>query len=407
MIQIDLSMIAGIGSGALAAYGLLMRITIIDAAMTAAIGSISLIYVSNVSKQHINRSLLYDIWLCAGLLGGAAAVIGIITYPILVDLLAGKSPAWIFANSSIYVVIATAPLHMFISSTNFMLHALDKGGVVLTWQIIEVCLKVIFNILLIPIYGFEGSYISTLCISLVTIPWAILVTHFIVSPGDENQPNGFKRRFITNCLIESTRGLGPQLAIFISFSIFAFNSSSILGQERLDAYAAVQCMIALVLAPLIATTRFFAMRFADYTKKELRIIIIHLLRSGLPILIVMSILLVVIREPLGNMLYGSLGVWWSCFAAILALSIPLRYVGAILRATLLSRARVSVVAVADGVSPWIISLPLIFIGVFSNRPLVASLSMIAAEVASVTWFWYNINSKNWKIGSLINDHTYE
>ena len=93
------------------------------------------------------------------------------------------------------------------------------------------------------------------------------------------------------------------------------------------------------------------------------------------------------KNSLGAALYGNLGPWWSSFAGALALSLPLRYAGALLRGALLSRGRIGAVASADSAAPWLVALPLIALGLYLDQPMVACLSLLAPEAACLLWFW--------------------
>jgi hypothetical protein len=387
VIQLDLVMIAHLGTGALAGYALISRVAVLDAALTAAVGSISLIVVSRAHTGSPERSLLNEIWICAIILGLITATVGALAYPILIELLANQGPAINFARSAIFIFVAATPLRMFVSATSFVLHSLGRGGIVLAWQVCETAVKAALNAPLISLYGFDGCFVATFLVSILSVIFALmLMTRIFVSEG-KRQDASFRWSFIRGCMVESSRGLAPQLAVFASFALFALSETSPGGMLRLDAYATVQGVIVFVLAPLTAATRFFAMRFAGRSPDELKRLLSTLLLRGGPLLCILAGAFVFGRDAIGAALYGDLGIWWSSFVATLALSLPLRYAGALLRGALLSRGRIGAVAIADSVAPWLVALPLIAFGLLLDQPAIACLSMLAPEVACVLWFW--------------------
>jgi hypothetical protein len=387
IVQVDMAMVAHLGAGALAGYALVSRVAVLDAALVAAVGSISLIVVSRARKARTDRKLLTEIWICAALLGLMTASIGALGYPVLIDLLANKGPAAEFARSAIFIFISATPLRMIVSATSFVFHSLGRGGVVLGLQLCEVVAKAALNVPLIWSFGFVGCFIATLLVSILSALCVLAVMRRIVVTEGERPPAGFRASFMRGCIVESTRGLAPQLAVFSAFALFALYEAAPAGMQRLDAYAAIQGLIVLVLAPLMAATRFFAMRFSGRSAADLKRLLSALLLGGAPFLLIVAGALALGRDALGAALYGNLGPWWSSFAGALALSLPLRYAGALLRGVLLSRGRIGAVATADGAAPWLVALPLIALGLLLDQPAVACLSLLAPEAACLLWFW--------------------
>jgi len=387
VVQLDLAMVARLGAGALAGYALVSRVSVLDAALTVAVGSMTLIVISRAQKARTGRKLLTEIWFCAALLGLTAALIGALAYPVMIDWLAPQDSAGEFARSAIFIYVSATPIRMVESAAIFALHSLGRSGLVLSWQICEAVVKAALNLHLISSFGFVGCFIASVIVEILSLLWALIVIRRIVVVEGERSPAGFCASFMRGCVVESTRGLAPQLAVFSSFALFAFFEAAPAGMQRLDAYAAVQGFIVLALAPLLAATRFFAMRFSGRSPAEVKRLISALLLGGAPILVIIAGALALGRNSLGAALYGDLGPWWSSFAAALALSLPLRYAGALLRGALLSRGRIGAVATADSAAPWLIALPLIALGLFLDQPTVACLSLLAPEAACLLWFW--------------------
>ena len=400
LVQLDLTMIAGLGAGALAGYALVSRVAMLDAALTVAVGSVSLLVVSRAQTAGVKRKLLTEIWLCAALLGFAAAAIGALAYPLLIDWLARQDPAGEFARSAIFIYISATPIRMVESAAIFVLHSLGRSSLILAWQICETIVKAALNLSLISSFGFIGCFIASVIVEVLSLLWALILIRRIVVAQGESPSAGFRASFLRGCLVESTRGLAPQLAVFASFALFALFESESGGLQRLDAYAAIQGLIVLVLAPLLAATRFFAMRFSGRSPGEVKRLLSTLLLRGGPLVLILAGLLALGRNSLGAALYGSLGPWWSSFAGALALSLPLRYAGALLRGALLSRGRIGAVATADGAAPWLVALPLIALGLSLDQPTIACLSLLAPEAVCLLWFWRRqADEKNGRVAS--------
>ena len=204
-------MVANLGAGALAGYALVSRVAVLDAALTAAVGSISLIVVSRAHKARTDRKLLTEIWICAALLGLMTASIGTLAYPVLIDLLANKGPAAEFARSAIFIFISATPLRMILSATSFVFHSLGRGGVVLGLQVCELVVKAALNVPLVWSFGFMGCFIATLLVSILSVFCALAVMRRIVVTEGESPPAGFRASFMRGCMVESTRGLGRKL----------------------------------------------------------------------------------------------------------------------------------------------------------------------------------------------------
>ena len=171
LVQLDLTMIAGLGAGALAGYALVSRVAVLDAALTVAVGSVSLLVVSRAQTAGVKRKLLTEISLCAALLGCAAAAIGALAYPRLIDWLAHQDPAGEFARSAIFIYISATPIRMVESAAIFVLHSLGRSGLILGWQICETVVKAALNLSLISSFGFMGCFIASVIVEILSLVW--------------------------------------------------------------------------------------------------------------------------------------------------------------------------------------------------------------------------------------------
>ena len=202
LVQLDLTMIAGLGAGALAGYVLVSRVAVLDAALTVAVGSVSLLVVSRAQTVGVTKKLLTEIWLCAGLLGFAAAAIGALGYPLLIDWLARQDPAGEFARSAIFIYISATPIRMVESAAIFVLHSLGRSGVILGWQLCEIVAKAALNLTLISSFGFMGCFIASVIVEILSLVWALIVIRRIVTADGEGPAAGFRASFLRGCIVE-------------------------------------------------------------------------------------------------------------------------------------------------------------------------------------------------------------
>ena len=107
-----------------------------------------------------------------------------------------------------------------------------------------------------------------------------------------------------------------------------------------------------------------------------------MIRVGAPIALTAAILLLFGRDWIGATLYKQHGDWWSVFLACLALSLPIQFVGSIVRGLALARRSFAKLTFADAVAQWLIAPLFILFGLAVNRPEIAYQSLIWPEVSA-------------------------
>ena len=380
VVQLDLAMVARLGAGALAGYALVSRVAVLDAALTAAIGSVSLIVVSRAQKARRDRKLLTAIWICAALLGLVRRSIGALAYPVLIDWLAHQDPAAEFARSAIFIYISATPIRMVESAAIFVLHSLGRGRPRSGLASLRSRRKGRAQSL--PSSRRSGSWAVSSPASSSrssSVVWALIVIRRIVVTAKERARPRLPRVFLARLHRRIDTRARAAIAVFASFALFA----SFEADPERNAAPGRLCRHprpdrAGPCAPLWRRLGFFAMRFSGRSPGELKRLLSALLLGGAPLMFIVAGALALGRDPVGAALYGNLGPWWSSFAGALALSLPLRYAGALLRGALLSRGRIGAVATADSTAPWLVALPLIAVGLSLDQPAVACLSLLVA-----------------------------
>ena len=201
----------------------------------------------------------------------------------------------------------------------------------------------------------------------------------------------FARSFMSGTFWEALRVLSPQAAMLFSLTLFSLPWQSGDGQ-RLDSYAAGQTFMLFILGPLITLTRFLAIRLPSRSHEEWMTTLAPMIRVGAPLALTAAILLMFGRDWIGATFYRQHGDWWSVFVAALALSLPIRFVGGVVRGLALARRAFAKVTFADALAQWVVSPLFILLGLSANRPEIAYQSLIWSEVVGVFLIWRSLRS---------------
>lgn len=378
-VQLDMSMVTMSGAGALAAFALITRVAVVDFAIILSAGTISGLIVANAKGQGEAAQSIGEILILSFLIGTGAAVIGVFVYPKLIGTRTTQRQINDFIHAAIFWHVAATPLRTVASAINFALHALGHGTSALAAKLLEFLAKATANVFLIASFGFTGCFIASIVAATISIGCGLFCLRgagaLAISPGNFRHL-GF---FLRACLMETTRSIGPQLCVFVAFGLLALPWPTLERASRIDAYAAVQTLVLLAMAPLLALTRFFALRFAGRPEAQVKRFITMLWRQGMPVSVCAGATLFFARDWISLTFYRLNDAWWSTLIAAFAMSLPLRYGACLLRGALLARKSFGVVARIDGFAPWLIALPFVGLGLFLNQPVATSLSLLAPE----------------------------
>lgn len=390
-MQIDLAMVARLGGRASGAYAILMRVTVLDVALTVAAAAVAAITVAHAQKTGDVADAIGQICALALALGSATAVFGLLAYPIFLKALMGAEEAEPFLGWPIIWLAGAAPFRMLANTESFILHALGRGASVVKWRLLEIPVKAALNVLFMSALGldFAGCLLGGCLIAAASSLWlwSRLRGHGarrLRIPGKE-----FACSFLRATFWESHRVLSPQMAMLASLMIFSAPWFAETDHQRLDSFAAGQAFMLLILAPLMTLTRFLAFRLSGTSFDDLATTLAPVLRVGAPVVLFGAFILLVGREWIG-VIYAQHGSWWSIFVAALALSLPLRYVGSVLRGAALARGLFARLMLVDCAAQWLLAVPFILLGVSLNSPAIAYQSIILPEAVSVLWIWRNI-----------------
>jgi hypothetical protein len=391
-MQIDLAMVARLGGRASGAYAILMRVTLLDLALTMAAGAVAAIAAAHAQKSGDVADAAGQICVIALALGAATAVFGFFAYPLFLKALMGAEEAGPFLGWPIIWLVGGTPLRMLANAQGFILHALGRGASVFKWRLLEIPARAAANFLFMGALGlgFAGCFLGGCLVAALSSLWlwSQLREHGVCKlriPRKE-----FALSFLRATFWESHRVLSPRAAMLVSLMCF---SAAWFGEpdiQRLDSFAAGQAFMLFLLAPLTTLTRFLAFRLSGKSLGELMGTLAQIFRAGAPIGLLGVFVLLAGKEWIGDSVYAQRGPWWSMLVTALALSLPIRYVGSALRGAALAQGLFARQLLVDGVAQWLLALPLIMLGLFLNNPAIAYLSLILPEAICVLWIWWSI-----------------
>jgi hypothetical protein len=388
-MQIDLAMVARLGGHAAGAFAVLMRIALLDVALTIASASIAGATVAGATARGNLAMTVGRACVLVAALGAMAAVFGFFAYPALLKELTGAEEAALLLGQPIFWLVAGAPLRMLANAQSFVLHALGQGAVVFRSKLAEIPSKLAVNFFLMDLLGLDiaGCMIGGFVIAAASSLWLWGRLRERDALAFSLPDCAFARPFLWATFWESHRILSPQAAMLFSLALFSSPRFSGYNVERLDAFAAGQAFMLFVLGPLPALTRFLAMRLPAVAEEKQAGLLVRLTRSGAPIVSIGALILFVGGNRIGWALYGQHGSWWSAFVTLLSLSLPVRYLGSILRGVMLARGKFSEQTMIDAFAQWLVTPLFLLLGLSTNDPLVAYLSIFVPEAVCVFLIW--------------------
>ncbi|MGD9544594.1 MAG: methanobactin export MATE transporter MbnM [Methylocystis sp.] len=394
IMQIDLAMVARLGGRASGAYAILMRITLLDVAVTIASAAVAAIALGHAQRNGEEREAIEKTCAIAVALGAATAIFGFFAYPIFLSMLMGDAAAAPFVGAPIVWLVAGAPFRVLANTQGFLLHGLGRGGAVLKWKLAEIPAKAGANFLFMNAlgFGFAGCFLAGYFVAVASSIW--LWTR-LAPHGARNMrlPElAFARSFLGGTFWEALRVLSPQAAMLFSLTLFSLPWQSAANGQRLDSFAAAQTFMLFILGPLITLTRFLAIRLPAKSVDDWSTALAPMARVGAPIALTAAVILLLGRDWIGATLYRQHGPWWSVFIACLALSLPIRFIGSVVRGLALARSAFARLTFADVLAQWLIAPLVLAFGLSANRPEIAYQSLIWPEAVVVFLIWRSLRS---------------
>jgi hypothetical protein len=392
--QIDLLMIARAGEGGSGAYVLLMRASLIEIVLMAAFGVVASTTVGRAQRDENGARETSQILGLAALIGILCGALGLWLYPRIAIRLADAAGVASLVREGAFWFSLSAPFRFLNCASAFVLHAQGRHRFVLRWRLAELVAKFGGNLLTMDAlgFGFEGCFVTS---ATIAVGSCILCGFVLSTPQAEwiaVPRHSLLRDVLRSTIAEAQRLLSMQLAALAALALFAAPWLGRYDVSRLDAFAAGQILMLIVFAPLVALMQFVTVRFSTLSEERQTTLLQTIWMQGLPIAIAAAAALYSTRDWLGR-LYGHHGPWWSVLIEAMAISLPLRVVSNVRRATFQARGAFKEVATADGLAFWFLMVPLIAIGLHLDSPSVAYLSLIAPEAFCAIWLGTRL--RNW------------
>lgn len=392
-LQVDLVMLSRLGEHATTACIALMRIAMLDMILTMAIGSVTSVIVSQARRAERADQTVRQALSVAAMLGAAAACIGLLFYP--------RLAIWLMDSAEVSGLVADAvswyslaiPFRLVATTAIYALHAMGAGKSVVYWKLLEVGLKALSNWLLIFVLalGFKGSYMAGLVVSLLGCGWSLNRLRQHMKVGFRIPEPAWARDFLRQIGWEAQRMLSAQLFALLAFMLFASSWFAPVDLARLGAYAAGAALMLFLFAPLVAMLRALAFQLAGSSMQTMFSTFNTLCWIGVPMIALLAAGLYLGGDWLGQVLYAQQGGrWWSTLIAILALSLPVRYLNNLQRALFQARQEFAPVARADSFTTWGIGLPLIVTGLSLDSPMLAYSHLLLPELCCALWLWRHL-----------------
>ncbi len=394
IMQIDLAMVARLGGRASGAYAILMRVTLLDVAVTIACAAVAAIALGHAQKNGETADAIEKTSALALALGAATAIFGFFAYPIFLGALMGDAAAAPYVGAPILWLVAGAPFRVLSNTQGFLLHALGRGGSVLAWKLAEIPVKAAANILFMQTlgFGFAGCFLAGCFVAAASSFWLWSRLQAHGARRIRIPEIAFIRSFLSGTFWEALRVLSPQAAMLFTLTLFSLPWPNGANGHRLDSFAAAQTFMLFILGPLLTLTRFLAIHLPTKSQGDWPPALAPVVRVGAPIALTAAILLLLGRDWIGANLYRQEGTWWSVFVACLALSLPIRFVGSLVRGLTLARRSFAELTSVDMLSQWLIAPLFILIGLSGNCPEIAYQSLIWPEVLAVFLLWRGFRS---------------
>ncbi|WP_148219188.1 multi antimicrobial extrusion protein MatE [Azospirillum sp. B510] len=394
--QIDLALLARSPDGAVAAYVVVVRLALLETVATMALGSVASVAASRAAASGsasgaASRAAASEVsgalWLAA-LAGGLFALAGALAYPFALPWVAGgDAGVGAMAAAALPWFIATTPIRMVGGTAAFLLHAVGRGGLAIRWKSMELAARAGVGFLIVDrmVPGAAGCFVAALLVTAPSAVWAVAALRVHASDGGRPDRAWLSVR-LRAAAWESQRLLSFHLLGLATLALFAAPLGGG-GRERLEAYAAASVLVLALFAPLVAQLRFLAMRLAGCSAADVAVMVRARLAWGMAVGSAAGLTLAVAGDGLGRWVYHQEGRWWSALVCALALSVPWRVVGNMLRAALQATGGFAGVARADGLFGWLFGLPLTALGLWWDCPALAAGALLLPEVAAVVWLW--------------------
>jgi Na+-driven multidrug efflux pump len=389
MLQTDLLMLAPLGEEAITAFALPQRLMFFDTVFAYAIGPVAAVTMSQTAAS--DRSLVAAQFLSWSMTAGVfLTAFGLITYPAVLSWIAPQGSVQTMASDGIFWLTVTISIRIVVFVGAMLLFAAAFRRPVLAMYLLSLGLNVLFNWLFIYRlkFGFEGAYIATALVACFEFMWVVHVCRKHLKARLLTAPSMiWLRKVYAKIGAEWGRLLSWQAETLAVVALLTYLASS---PAPFAAFSVVTELLALLTMPLIALMRTVAIVESKGGAGSTAFVGSLRANKGLygiflGTYVVIAAVLFVLAEPIGRDAYrlsgASLG-WWTTFASIFLIALPVFVLGNVLRGVVQANGEFSAMAKADVSVTWLLFLPMVLIGVVKNNAHVFFSAFLLKEICA-------------------------
>ena len=148
----------------------------------------------------------------------------------------GDAAAAPYIGAPIVWLVAGAPFRVLSNTQGFLLHALGRGGSVLTWKLAEIPAKAAANVLFMQTlgFGFAGCFLAGCIVAAASSFWLWTRLHAHGARRIRLPEIAFARSFLSGTFWEALRVLSPQAAMLFSLTLFSLPWRYATNGQRLE-----------------------------------------------------------------------------------------------------------------------------------------------------------------------------
>ncbi len=374
--QTDLIMASKISASAAAAFAIPVRVSIIDMIVAFSLAPVISVLVAEKSNRKEREHIVQMCITFTFYISLVLTMLGLVVYPMLVNALVPHTEIAMLATSAVTWLTLSIPMRLCYFSISMAIHGTGNGKFLPIVGVFNFGLNILLNYIFIyPLnFGFTGIYIATFITSIVSLVYAALILNRKsgISIRLVKLDKSWSLNFIKKQAAELSRVASDRVLSFVEIAIVASSLSSALLAFSIGAE-----FLFLLYTPFVAITRGAAIEitkrtFAEFAEKY-DSIRSHS-RNGFILLSLLSLGLLPFWREIAEQGYSipdSSIEWWKYIFIFGIIAIPFKWVDSLQRASFQADKKIGDIAMIDIFSDWLLSIPILFIGINLDSPKVA------------------------------------
>lgn len=374
--QTDLIMASQISANAAAAFAIPVRVSVIDMIVAFSLAPVISVLVAEKSSLQERIDVVQKCLTLTFYLSLVLTILGLGLYPVLVNFLVTDREISQLASSAVTWLTLSIPMRLCYFAISMAIHGTGNGRFLPIVGIFNLALNILLNYIFIYTlgFGFSGIYIATFITSIVSLMYAawVLYKKSGISLMLVRLETSWCRQFFEKQFAEFSRVASDRILSLVEIAIVASALSAALLSFSIGAE-----FLFLLYTPFVALLRGATIEitksgFKDFKSKYASIE--SLSKKGFIGLALFALILIpfsqVIAEKGYNMPANSWD-WWKYIYIFGCLALPFKWVDSFQRASFQADKQMSVLAKTDIVIDWFFSIPVLFLGIYLNSPLIA------------------------------------